>query len=58
MFVSAVCVNKLCVVSVAALHHEGPESAADDLGGHAGLQQEEGNGPDHLECTFTYLPFF
>lgn len=29
---------------VSALQHEGSESAADDLGGHAGLQQEEGNG--------------
>lgn len=29
---------------LSALHHQGSESAADDISGHAGLQQEEGDG--------------
>lgn len=32
----------MCVF--AALHHESSESSADDLSGHARLQQEKGNG--------------
>lgn len=38
----------MCVF--AALHHESSESSADDHSGHAGLQQEKGNGG--LESNF------
>lgn len=36
--------DRLSRVSAAALHHQSSESPAHDLGGHARLQQEEGDG--------------
>ena len=41
---------------VSALHHQGSESTADDVCGHAGVQQEEGDGQcpkseGHLLCV-------